>query len=473
MNELHQKGEIVRDRYQVVSLLGQGSTGSTYKAIDLFHSQTIAIKVVSLYQVRDWKILELFEREAKVLASLEHPAIPKYLDYFYLDTPEDRRFYLIRELVEGNSLAVKIKAGWYPIEMETKDIAQQILKILTYLHGLEPPVIHRDIKPENIIYTADRKVFLVDFGGVQEVYRKTLSHSGTFVGTIGYMSPEQFRGKAIFASDLYALGMTLLYLLARHSPEDLPQMRMKIDFRSHVKISQKFANWLEKTIEPAIEDRFSSAGEALQELERDRIAKLSYEQPLYSRVNLHKTRDRLFVEIPPADIGVADGLRFLVTVVFIIMAIFMTLITIGYLFYLTGSDRSFHIIKDMSGVLFMILNTVNLWGFSLLCIFILKERIGDRVRIAIDRQSFQLRRQFFFLRHTIKGTTSDLEILKNRSKCQKITFSYTKTGIHNPDREADAQSFLDYSQQYEFGSWLRQAERDWLQAEIAEFLDRL
>ena len=231
---LHQANDIIAQRYRIVTSLGKGGMGITYEAEDLINYQRVALKVVSLREAKDWKILELFEREARILANLSHPQIPKYLNYFYIDTKQDRRFYLIRELVWGNSLATWVKKGWHPTEVQVKQVAIQILEILSYLHQLNPPIIHRDIKPENIILQPDGKIFLVDFGAVQDIYRNTMSFSGTFVGTIEYIPPEQLKGKAYCASDLYSLGGTLLYLLTHRSPDELPQKRMKINFRSCV-----------------------------------------------------------------------------------------------------------------------------------------------------------------------------------------------------------------------------------------------
>ncbi|WP_019503357.1 serine/threonine-protein kinase [Pleurocapsa sp. PCC 7319] len=218
MKLLHQQAEIIANRYQIVNTLGQGGMGTTYAAIDLNSSRRVAIKVVSLRQSNEWKILELFAREAQVLASLNHPYIPNYLDYFELDSEDDRRFYLVQELVKGKSLAELVEQRWRATEVEVKDIARQVLNILIYLHSLAPPVIHRDIKPQNIIRQPDGKVYLVDFGAVQAVYRNTISIGGTFVGTLGYMSPEQLRGKVVPASDLYSLGCSLLFLLTHRTP---------------------------------------------------------------------------------------------------------------------------------------------------------------------------------------------------------------------------------------------------------------
>ena len=236
---IHRQGEVIRDpkgtrernRYQIVTTIGTGGMATTYAAVDLANSQRVALKVLSFEQANDWKALEMFEREAKVLANLDHPFIPRYLDYFELDLDNDRRFYLVQELVEGESLATLIERNWQPSEAEVKDIALQLLDILVYLHSLSPPVIHRDIKPQNIIRDRQGQIYLVDFGAVQAVYRNTISVGGTFVGTLGYMSPEQLRGKVVTPSDLYSLGCSLIFLLTRKLPTDLPQKRMKLDFR--------------------------------------------------------------------------------------------------------------------------------------------------------------------------------------------------------------------------------------------------
>ncbi|MGK7896075.1 MAG: serine/threonine protein kinase [Xenococcus sp. (in: cyanobacteria)] len=210
MNTRYQHGDVIQNKYCIVSILGEGGTAITYEAVDLETNNSVAIKVLSLQQTQDWKSLELFEREVKVLKNLNHPKIPKYLDYFILDIPTDKQFFLVQELVSGKSLTTLLEQGWRFQEAEVKNIAQQVLSILSYLHSFQPPIIHRDIKPQNIICTEEKEIYLVDLGAVQDAYRNTLTRGATFVGTIDYMSPEQIRGHASFASDLYSLGCTLL-----------------------------------------------------------------------------------------------------------------------------------------------------------------------------------------------------------------------------------------------------------------------
>jgi serine/threonine protein kinase len=194
--------------------------------------------------------------------------------------------------------------GWRVSEEEVKAITRQMLDILNYLHRLNPPVIHRDIKPQNIIRNSDNRIYLVDFGAVQALYNHTFAK--TFVGTLGYMPPEQFRGETCFASDLYALGATLLFLLTHRNPAELPQKRLKIDFRDRISTSERFKDWLEKMLEPAVEDRFQSAQDALQALERETApsAPVTTYTPLTRppsgcRVQIQRTPKKLAIYIPP------------------------------------------------------------------------------------------------------------------------------------------------------------------------------
>ena len=272
MKLLEDSQDIIAQRYRIVAPLGSGGTAITYLARDLENNCDVALKALSLRHTNDWDAIGRFEREAAVLAKLNYPAIPRYRDYFYLDTPQDRSFYIVQELASGESLAALVENGWHCQESEIRQIAIQILEILVYLHQLTPPVIHRDIKPQNIIRASDGQIFLVDFGAVQNTYYSTLAKGNSVVGTFGYMAPEQFVGKAVPATDLYGLGSTLLFLLTHRSPADLPTNNLKIDLSSsRLQMSGGFADWLEKMLEPDLEARFSSAREALADLQSQRI----------------------------------------------------------------------------------------------------------------------------------------------------------------------------------------------------------
>ncbi|NEO88055.1 MAG: serine/threonine protein kinase [Spirulina sp. SIO3F2] len=327
MLSLYSPGALVGNRYTVQGKLGQGAVGTTYAAVDIHTQQAVALKAVSLKHLQDWKVLEMFEREAQTLAQLSHPCIPQYLGCFYIDTPCDRHFYLVQERIFGHSLETLIRnQGWWPDEAHVQAIALQVLKILDYLHSHQPPVIHRDIKPHNLIRTHEGEIVLVDFGAVQEAFRHTLSRGGTFIGTLDYMPPEQFRGEATFASDLYSLGVTLLDLLTGPSTvAELPTKRLKLDFHEAVNISTSFATWLDRLIEPTAEDRFQSSQTAKRALLKP--STLTYQTPppqsglapfdaiesgypseyreeppllLGSRIQLYKANNHFEIVIPPA-----------------------------------------------------------------------------------------------------------------------------------------------------------------------------
>ncbi|MEH1854479.1 MAG: serine/threonine-protein kinase [Nostoc sp.] len=298
MEVLHKAEEIINQRYRILRKLGQGGVGITYAAVDLESGKEVALKVLSLRRISDWKKIELFEREAQILSQLNHPGIPRYLDYFQVDTNYDRSFYIAQQLAPGNSLATLVENGWLPDEGKVRKIAIQVLEILIYLHSLTPPVIHRDINPQNIIFNSDSKgLFLVDFGAVADTYHNTVNGGSTVVGTYGYMAPEQFRGQAFPATDLYGLATTLLFLLTGKSPIYLPQCQLKIDFRPYVTISPDWKNWLEQMLEPVSADRFPSAEVALATL-LGQIA-LIPRRPKKSHVIFTETENNLFIAIPP------------------------------------------------------------------------------------------------------------------------------------------------------------------------------
>jgi eukaryotic-like serine/threonine-protein kinase len=306
--QIEEKKDIIQSRYQVIGVLGQGGVGITYRAKDLWNHQIVALKALSLRKAKNWKAIELFEREAKVLAELDHPAIPYYIDYFQIDSEEDQQFYIVQSLAPGDSLANLVEKGWIPTVDEIKDIATQILEILIYLHTLMPAVIHRDIKPQNLIRSADGRISLVDFGAVQDTYHHTVTGGSTVVGTYGYMAPEQFRGQAYFSTDLYGLGATILYLLTRKDPGTLPQKNLKIDFWTYVSIPAKFATWLDRTLEPEVLRRFETADRALAVLQGHReLPLLPKQKPPYSRIQLTKSSECLLIKIPAIGFGNKAG----------------------------------------------------------------------------------------------------------------------------------------------------------------------
>ena len=251
--------QILQNRYQLKRQLGNNGIRQTWLATDLQpnndEQQQVVVKLLAFGGTVQWEDLKLFEREAQILKQLKHPRIPRYIDYFSID---DRTlwFGLVQEYIPGASLKEKLAQNQRFTEKQVRKIGVEVLKILIDLHDLNPPVLHRDIKPSNLIWGEDNQIYLIDFGAVQDKAAKE-GVTFTVVGTYGYAPMEQFGGKAVPASDLYALGTTLIHLLTGTPPAELPVRDMQVQFRELVQIKPNFANLLEDMIEPSVERRIA------------------------------------------------------------------------------------------------------------------------------------------------------------------------------------------------------------------------
>jgi len=244
-------------RYALLRKLGEGSQGQTYEAMD--HgigpearkravrdapladqwsryvraqksggevpqdARLVAIKCFRVGTAKSWKDVELAEREATTLASLDHPKLPRYFEHF----EEGGALYLVMEKIEGESLA-SIRAQKRTMSVaEVTRMLEDIAEALRYLHGRAPFVVHRDVKPGNVLRRPDGSFALVDFGAVRD--RLKPAGGSTVVGTFGYMAPEQFQGRASPRSDVYGLGATAITMLTGVEPEELPHVGLGID----------------------------------------------------------------------------------------------------------------------------------------------------------------------------------------------------------------------------------------------------
>jgi hypothetical protein len=233
-------------------------------ATDLRTGGAVVVKELSLAGASDWKAVDLFRREAAVLASLDHPRIPRYVDHF--EREEGTELFLVQTYVQGRPLAELLLEPWSVGEPEARRVAAEVLEILAYLQQHPRSVVHRDLKPSNLILGDDGHLYLVDFGAVRDVVR-TAGDASTIVGTLGYMAPEQVFGRADGRTDLYGLGATLVHLLSGRPPSDLPLQGLSLDLRAAVRVSEPLLCWLERMVAPDPEARFSSATAALAALE--------------------------------------------------------------------------------------------------------------------------------------------------------------------------------------------------------------
>ena len=300
-----QVGQLFRQRYQLLQRLAEHASQQTWLAADRDSPDqpTVVMKLLAMSPQLQWEEAKLLEREAKLLQKLHHPRIPRYCDYFLLEQLADSRFpwfCLVQSYVPGASLQQLLDQGRHFTEAEIETIASEVLSILVYLHEFVPPLLHRDLKPSNLIWGEDEHLYLIDFGSVQD---QAALDGATFtvVGTYGYVPMEQFGGRAVPASDLYALGATLIHLLTGTAPADLPQHNARIQFAQQVSVEPALVNWISKLTEPALAERLSTARQALEALTQRQSLSLPTvrRQPKGSHIQLQKTSQQLAIKIPP------------------------------------------------------------------------------------------------------------------------------------------------------------------------------
>ncbi len=246
-------GTILQNRYAVEGPLGIGGMSVVYRGRDLrFKDVVRPCAIKEMYQSApdsNTRLLNLknFEREAGLLATLQHPAIPKVYDFF----EENGKIYLILELIPGKDLETMLDEAGKPFdEARVGRWALQICDVLNYLHQHQPePIVFRDMKPSNVMVTADDRIVLIDFGIARNLNRS--DRKGTMIGTEGYSPPEQYRGVAEPQGDLYALGATLHHLLTSSDP------RLETPFTFHERpmrqLNQQISPEMEAVVIRALE----------------------------------------------------------------------------------------------------------------------------------------------------------------------------------------------------------------------------
>ncbi|HAG85049.1 MAG TPA: serine/threonine protein kinase [Cyanobacteria bacterium UBA12227] len=462
--------QCLQGRYRLQEQLGQNPGRQTWLAQDVGVSpeEFVIVKLLAFNPQMQWDEFKLFEREAQVLKQLNHPQIPQYRDYFSLDRETGGGLYwfgLVQDYIPGASVRQLLDRGKRFTQTEVKTIAQSVLEILIYLHGLNPPVLHRDIKPSNLIIGEDKQVYLVDFGAVQN-QAATEGVTFTVVGTTGYSPLEQFWGKAVPASDLYALGATLIHLLTGTAPADLPQQDLRIQWSDRVSVDPQFIRWIEVLTEPDLEQRFSTASQALEALSSNRYPKIhipTISKPRGSRVNLNKTPSFLSIRIPRPKrsllqiIKLFGNLFLTVSSLPIVLLLIFMLIGIG-LVVLT-------LLMYKPAIALLLLPLVLLMGWSFIStnqeLGRLHEEVAYTLRhifgyycLYLDRESFLLEQKLFglsYLRHV--GKISHIQNVK------QIPFTEIRL-------ETQMMS-------YSLGQELTENERRWLAQQIKNWLNEL
>ncbi len=270
---------LLRNRYQVIQPLGKGGFGATFLAQDISLPGRPSCVVKQLRpSATSARILEmareLFQREAKTLGKIgDHPQIPRLIDYFV----GGKQFYLVQEYIDGYTLKQEVKEKGIFNETQAKKFLQEILPLLNYIHSQE--VIHRDIKPANILRRRiDQHLVLIDFGAVKDqVNQATMMGTGQTaftnfaIGTSGFAPPEQMALRPVYASDIYAAGMTCVYLMTGKSPNAFESNPVtgEIVWLPHLDVSDSFASILQRMLEFSVQYRYQSAQDVLRALDSE------------------------------------------------------------------------------------------------------------------------------------------------------------------------------------------------------------
>ncbi|MEH2352372.1 serine/threonine-protein kinase [Nostoc sp.] len=274
-------GQVVDNRYQIIRHLGQGGFGRTYLAEDINKSHQTCVLKEFAPQVQEnqdlQKAKELFEREANVLKTLQHPQIPRFHASLQVKIGTKDFFFLVQDYVDGDNyyqlLEQRETQGKTFSEEEIITLLQQILPVLSYIHSRD--VVHRDISPDNLIWRrSDNLPVLIDFGGVKQLpasqgfWRTKLVGNNTLLGKKGYAPEEQLRqGKAFFSSDLYSLAVTSLVLLTGKEPQKLYDSYQGIwGWGKEIQVSPQLEAVLKKMLAYRPSDRYQQAEQILRDL---------------------------------------------------------------------------------------------------------------------------------------------------------------------------------------------------------------
>jgi serine/threonine protein kinase, bacterial len=270
------KTTLLNNRYQVIQVLGAGGFGETFLAEDTHMPSRRQCVIKQLKPIANdpqtyQMIQQRFEREAATLEYLGKSSdqIPELYAYF----SENGQFYLVQECIHGQTLKQLVQAKGYESEAQVREILLSLLPVLDYIHSRG--IIHRDIKPENIILRSwDGKPVLIDFGAVKETIRSVVNGASytqsMVIGTPGYMPSEQAIGRPVYATDIYSLGVTAIYLLTGKPPYELEtnQQTGEIVWQNHApQVSPNLVQIINQAIKPHASDRYTTASKMLYALQ--------------------------------------------------------------------------------------------------------------------------------------------------------------------------------------------------------------
>jgi formylglycine-generating enzyme required for sulfatase activity len=307
-------GKLLRNRYRVLRILGEGGFSKTYAAEDVDRLEAPCVIKQFFPQVQGTgqrtKAAEFFKEEAFRLYELgeNHTQIPRLLAYF----EQGSSLYLVQEFIQGLTLLQEVQLRPFN-EEQIRQLLADLLPVIDFIHSLN--VIHRDIKPENIIRRdSDGKPVLIDFGGAKQVTQTSLARQATVIYTIGYAPTEQMAGFACNASDLYALGVTCIRLLTQCLPIQTPSGQIQDSLYDAmnaqwlwqealrikgINISEGLEKILNKLLQNLPKDRYQSAREVLNDLKSTTTSALEAEILAITQLILPAVPEKIVLPLPP------------------------------------------------------------------------------------------------------------------------------------------------------------------------------
>lgn len=268
-----QANTVLKSRYKILGVVGGGGMGTVYQARDLNFPdvrRVVAVKEM-LNPTSDPALhnstLRTFQREANILAALNHPAIPKIFDFF----DQKDRVYLVMEFINGSDLeSLLAKTKELPVE-KIIEWSIDLCDVINYLHTQPKPIVFRDLKPSNIMIDSFGKIRLIDFG-IAKIFDSGVKKH-TMIGTEGYCAPEQYKGDVTILSDIYSLGATLHHILTRQDPRLAPPF--SFPERPIQQYNPKVPDGLVAVVEKALQfepaNRFQNCDEMKAELDKLRL----------------------------------------------------------------------------------------------------------------------------------------------------------------------------------------------------------
>ncbi|MEC4983003.1 MAG: DUF1997 domain-containing protein [Oscillatoria sp. PMC 1068.18] len=291
---------MLAERYRALKSLGGGGFGRTFLARDEYKPSQPYCAIKQFYPQSQGtnnpqKAASLFHQEAERLESLgKHPQIPELLAHF----EQEQHLYIIQEFIQGQNLAQELAESGAFNENKIQHLLKSLLPVLQFIHSQK--VIHRDLKPENIIRRQtdsishvaqeENDLVLVDFGAAKYINPVNFGKAGTKIGSATYAAPEQSFGKALFASDIFSLGVTCIHLLTNIEPFDLYEaLENELVWQRYLvasPVSKELAQLLDKMIQMNLKQRYKFVGEVMKDLE-------NLDKQNNSQIEANKTKVRL------------------------------------------------------------------------------------------------------------------------------------------------------------------------------------